>query len=668
MSLDKKSKEIGTIPTSLKGLWKVGMLKKNFFLILIFCCCWVPRVYGLSVLSTDSGPSQDTIKQGVSDGIFDSMAKHAGDWVATGMDKIGNWAIQTLFKIYDKYIGTFLIYIPDLASPQTYTALVGVNGGAGNAGNAVQVVLNTLKITCGTGLFILLVGFVIDTGQRSSGLWNRFVEPGTVIGFVGAFLCLFAWPTILSFFSTAVTAMGYYIYNQNTLRTSGVLEGLQNINLDSGSGTATVSMSQIDFRGNFITSQGILWDLIYLVSIGLVVIGIYNCYSAVSGGESEKGNFKFFQAVGGLILILGVPTLVHVLIEKGAGQIGSKPVIQGETLKPFSLKGLVQENGIQYPATQGQPSPNIGTAGNTPSQSSGTSRLAQFAAGLLKCGVALWGLITCFMVIFAKFFQVLNLWVLFILGPIFIGCLGHPGTAPIFWGAARYFAKLLLYSIIWAITLVGLYLIPNINWGVETIGVNSLLTAVAILAGLQLIGNAQEFASLFTSFKGGNIKGEGLKEFTQDTNKARLGVFGSMKNLTGETGQGLAAAGGAAVGSLIPGVGTASGALTGQRIMKGLNAVARVGSMGGKPSQKGGSDNPIAEFLRKTSGGIIEGRLKGEGKKMESMSPNERKKHELVSNYAKRLKGERGSYTQKKGGKGEGGGSAGRGDRGKGTA
>ena len=52
------------------------------------------------------------------------MAKHAGDWVAQGMDKIGNWALQTLFKIYDKYIGTFLIYIPNLASPNTYTALL----------------------------------------------------------------------------------------------------------------------------------------------------------------------------------------------------------------------------------------------------------------------------------------------------------------------------------------------------------------------------------------------------------------------------------------------------------------------------------------------------------------------------------------------------------------
>src|ERR1044071_5679695 len=95
-----------------------NMVRKVFPFILI--CFWSSQAFGLSVLSTDSGPSQQNIKDGVSEGIFDSMAKHAGDWLATGMDKIGNWAIQTLFKIYDKYIGTFLIFIPDLASPKTY--------------------------------------------------------------------------------------------------------------------------------------------------------------------------------------------------------------------------------------------------------------------------------------------------------------------------------------------------------------------------------------------------------------------------------------------------------------------------------------------------------------------------------------------------------------------
>ncbi len=103
------------------------------------------------------------------------MAKHAGDWVANGMNKIGNWALQTLFGIYDKYIGTFLIIHSRIWHlPNTYTALA--NGSLNTAANAVQVVLNILKITSGTGLFILIVGFVIDTGQRSSGLWNRFVD------------------------------------------------------------------------------------------------------------------------------------------------------------------------------------------------------------------------------------------------------------------------------------------------------------------------------------------------------------------------------------------------------------------------------------------------------------------------------------------------------------
>lgn len=641
------------------------MPRKIFPFILIIFCLSTTYAFPLSVLSTDSGPSKDNIKQGVSDGIFDTMAKHAGDWVSNGMDKIGNWAIQTLFKIYDKYIGTFLIYIPDLASPNTYNALTGLSGGTTSGGNAVQVVLNILKITSGTGLFILIVGFVIDTGQRSSGLWNRFVDAGAVIGFVAAFLCLFGWPSIHSFFTTAVSAMGYYIYNQNTLRTSGVLEGFQNINLDAGSGTATVSMSQFDFRGNFITSQGILWNLIYLVSIGLVVIGFYNCYSAVSGGESQKGNYKFFQAAGGLILILGVPTIVHVLIDKGADRIGNQPVIQGETLKPFSLNGLVQDNGIQFPSGQGQAAPNIGTATNSVQQPPGQSRLAQFSAGLLKCGVAIWGLITCFMVIFAKFFQILNLWVLFVLGPIFIGCLGHPATSPIFWGAARYFAKLLLYSVIWAITLVGLYLIPNINWGVETIGVNSLLTAVAILAGLQLIANAQEFAALFTTFSGANLKGEGLKDFTRDTkatvsgaNKIRTGTFGVGKSMTGETGQAMATATGAALGSFIPGVGTASGALAGQRTMKGLNALARLGGIGGKPKFHD-KDNPVSNFLKKASGNVIAGSLKRDAVEAESLSPNEAKKRALVSDYAKKLQGGKERYSQKKGS---------RGDKGKGTA
>ncbi len=584
--------------------------------------------------------SVQNIEQGVANGIFDSMTQHAADWVANGMDKIGNWALQTLFGIYDKYIGTFLIYIPNLASPNTYTALLN-NLGAVNTANPIQVVLNILKITSGTGLFILIVGFVIDTGQRSSGLWNRFVDPNLVIGFVASFLLLFGWPTALSLAITGVTAMGYYVYNQNTLQTSGVLQGFQNIDITSDSGANVSQMSLYDFRGNFITVQGIVWNFIYLVALGLVVLGFYNCYSAVSAGESQKGSYRFFQAMSGIILILGMPTLVHLLISQGADTIGNSSSIIPGSGQTLSLQGLVQGNGIQFPQSIGTATPNIGTAGNTvPS-----SDLAKFSAGLLKCGVAIWGLIVCFAVIFAKFFQVLNLWVLFVLGPVFIGCLGHPSTSPIFWGAARYFIKLLLYSVIWAITLVGLYLIPNINWGVETIGVNSLLTAIAVLAGLQLITNVHEFASLLTAFSGGNIKGEGYKEFTRDTgkvlsgaNNVRLGASGLAQGMTGETSQAMAAAGGAMAGSVIPVVGSASGALAARNTMKGFNVVAKLSGIGGK---KYGRDkqgnNPIAGFLKKHSGHAISKGLQRDN--TGSFSESEAKKRKIVGDYANKLRG-----------------------------
>ncbi|HEY5038258.1 MAG TPA: hypothetical protein VIJ93_04215, partial [bacterium] len=68
------------------------MGKRLLPLIFIFLF-GVSRVFAISVLSTDSGPSSQTIEQGVSAGIFDSITKNAGDWVANGMNKIGNWAL-----------------------------------------------------------------------------------------------------------------------------------------------------------------------------------------------------------------------------------------------------------------------------------------------------------------------------------------------------------------------------------------------------------------------------------------------------------------------------------------------------------------------------------------------------------------------------------------------
>jgi len=126
--------------------------------------------------------------------------------------------------------------------------------------------------------------------------------------------------------------------------------GLNNIDLNAPG--HVLQNTQIDFRGNFITSQGILWNLIYLFSIALVVIGFTTVIQPSRRCDTVKGNLRFFQAVAGIILIVGVPTLVHVFIAKGADQVGGQPVVPGETLKPFSLQGLVGPNGIEYPENQ----------------------------------------------------------------------------------------------------------------------------------------------------------------------------------------------------------------------------------------------------------------------------------------------------------------------------
>ena len=69
-------------------------------------------------------------------------------------------------------------------------------------------------------------------------------------------------------------------------------------------------------------------------------------------------------------------------------------------------------------------------------------------------------------------------------------------------GALRLFIKLLAYSPVWALALVMLYLIPNINFGIADLGVGSLLTAFAVFAGLQVVSDTKELAGLFANFGG----------------------------------------------------------------------------------------------------------------------------------------------------------------------
>jgi hypothetical protein len=117
-----------------------------------------------------------------------------------------------------------------------------------------------------------------------------------------------------------------------------------------------------------------------------------------------------------------------------------------------------------------------------------------------------------------------------------------------------------------------------------------------------------------------------------------LGVFGAGKAVTGETGQAVAAASGAFAGSIIPGVGSAGGALIGQRTMQGFNSVMKLGGLGSRPTRND-PNNPVSKFLQKISGSSISKSLRRDSRDPDSISPNEKKKRELVGDYAKKLQG-----------------------------
>ena len=77
--------------------------------------------------------------------------------------------------------------------------------------------------------------------------------------------------------------------------------------------------------------------------------------------------------------------------------------------------------------------------------------------------------------------------------------------------------------------------------------------------------------------------------------------------------------------------------------MQGLNAVAKLGALGGKPKYSN-SDNPVSSFLKKVSGGVIAKGLKKDAQNFENLTQSQKEKHKLVGDYAKKLQGTKDRY------------------------
>jgi len=471
------------------------------------------------------------------------------DWWTTILSKcwnfLGDSALKMMFYIYDSYIGSFLIFIPNMADQATYQ-----RAGAPDGPGAVHAVKAILQVSRAIGLWFLLVLSVANIAQGASGLSNVTFTEKHIVRTIICFVLLCAWSPIFGLLTQLFTAIGFSFYTSCTLNTGSVFSSLSDFQItavNTVSQVSKISAAATSSRAVLINSMGVIWNVVYTVSIILIALGIILGAVKFSGGD-RQGITKIITALVALVAILCLPWLFSSMVQKGFPNIG----VSSTLFSPLdSFNGSVTPilpAVTAGPTTSSAASTTLSTAASVSQDE--VDNMATSGAGIFKVLMALWGCFIVIGVLFMKFTQIIMIGILFMLGPIFIGLAAHPMTSSISMGALRNLIKLLAYSPVWALSLVFLYIIPNVDFGVASVGVNTLMTVFGVFAALQLVSDTKEIAGLFSNFggaaSGGNISAR--SPFTMmagaviGTSSHVRGVAG-VANTAGKVGIGVATAG-----------------------------------------------------------------------------------------------------------------------------
>src|ERR1035441_181443 len=111
-----------------------GNMIFRVFLILIllgFSGLAAAQTAAPSTGSPTASVDQKTVNNtsaGFQNGVVQLVADHAQSWTSTACDYIGNICVYLLFKFYDKFVGKFLLSLPDMSNPATYNFIGGTTG------------------------------------------------------------------------------------------------------------------------------------------------------------------------------------------------------------------------------------------------------------------------------------------------------------------------------------------------------------------------------------------------------------------------------------------------------------------------------------------------------------------------------------------------------------
>jgi hypothetical protein len=235
-------------------------------------------------------------------------------------------------------------------------------------------------------------------------------------------------------------------------------------------------------------------------------------------------------------------------------------------------------------------------------------------AVIIKIFVSLYGCWIILKVFFSKVYQLLTLAALFILSPLIAASLAHPSTEGIAHAGLRIIIKNYLYSVVWAIALVFMFILTSINFGFQNLGAQNFETALAMLGGLIFLEKIEGLVGLLVGDgKGPSVEGA-MNDFGRfgqtmvtGATAAFGGAAGAITASKGAMGEGFGghhmagAIAGGAMGFMAPVLGTATSAKMGASA--GIKLAHSMGQMFSGVGQGSNSPNPYSSSGSWAEGG-----------------------------------------------------------------
>jgi hypothetical protein len=523
--------------------------------------------------------------------------------------KILDW-VANVFVLVMKYfwtlVGSILIRNIDFTNQASF-----------NNGLGFQTVNNLYILFVTVGVCCTLSFFFLHIGQNAVGLGRTEIRFRSLIRLLVALSVIMIIPYFTSFMALWTNSLSQLIYQQNMMNMNGALDGISNMSAQSFSQTTPVqpSSAPVDTLSFANVHAGLLMILNYsyfFAFIGCVIgmaVGSYKISSA-----SQNGMKIFIGACLGLIFIIVAFELTRYLFANGASIFGGNPG-QVSSVRAF--------NGSTFTVPQPLTSPNLNM--DTGGFWSGVQQIfnstftqeasvgLELIAVIVKIFISIFGCWIIAKVFFGKIFQLLTLAALFLLSPLLAATIAHPAMEGIAVAGLKYTVKYYLYSVVWAIALVFMFIITTINFGFSNLGVQNFETALAMLGGLIFVEKVEGLVGLLTGTGGPTVEGA-MRDFGQFTAAviggataaagSTMGAIGAAKATMGESFGGHHLAGavaGGAAGFMAPVLG--AGTTSKVAANAGISLAHSLGSYfsGGAPSPAA-SSNPYDNIGGGSSG------------------------------------------------------------------